>query len=339
MDLITSFHQFFPVSYLDLETFEKVMSDFLGEFKKRKMAKRHTELSEKMAGKRYSQIILAEEKEKNMLRETILDFIYTSTGVSLGIVNPDADDGMILLQAHFPYLYLSDEEIPFIKEKTTFQQIFNIDDKEQFFKFCFDQAIFPDLTQDNIENAFGMMTSPDVIDKFVTCIQLYQKKNIICLSNSWKIQSRSKMLVSFLRQNVFNETWPVQIVFAIDNDWYEVKYVNLSSKAVKTYSELDHPSINRLKLLVDLEKEMEDHDKISIIYEPTDNGKDLPLIEVTIGDKKIQLYVGSTYNLYYKDKEGPNNKLVGKIDVISMNKQEKKGKCNIMWIEGYPDSF
>jgi hypothetical protein len=61
---------------------------------------------------------------------------------------------------------------------------------------------------------------------------------------------------------------------------------------------------------------------------------------VVVNGKTIRLLVGSTYNLYLYSKDdilNDTNDILGKIDVIDINKDEHIGKGNIRWIEGYQE--
>ena len=115
----------------------------------------------------------------------------------------------------------------------------------------------------------------------------------------------------------------------------------MSAMKINTYNEIKTEFSNmRLKRLIAQENERELLDKLVVKYEPTDIGRKLPVIKVVIKGKTIRLLVGSTYNLYLYSKDdilNDTNVILGKIDVIDINKDDHIGKGNIRWIEGYQE--
>jgi hypothetical protein len=122
---------------------------------------------------------------------------------------------------------------------------------------------------------------------------------------------------------------------------YGIQFYDLENNTLHDYNAIKTQNSDvRLKRLLKIENEKVDLDKLVIRYEPTDIGRKLPVINVTVNEKSVKLLVGSTYNLYlYSSGDIVNEKniIIGKLDIININGDDKVGKGNIYWIENYQD--
>jgi len=237
----------------------------------------------------------------------------------------------ILPIAKYYYLYLEHGWIPVLPkdEKDDLFGILGIEDISDFSKQCFDTGIFGNFASQVEIKKYLTEYTFDYLDKIVNCWEKINNENLIVLYEKDWPEQNSNVLKSILDNRVFNLANNTRIIYLSDNTWKQVKYLNINTKDEKTYLELGEPHKIRLKTLID--DIYSSRISNSIHYEPSDIGRELPKIKVNVGEKEHEFLVGSTYNLYLADEP---NKIVGKIDVISIG--DNNGKANIHWIEGYP---
>lgn len=359
MLLSNIFQQKFPILYFDEGVFTDFLSTILNEMKK----KRNGNSSKEKEEKKYYDSILKQlvsienvdfnninifENDFDILdRELNSEIIkslpeeFANVDVSISIDNYVDGNINILTIADTPGLYLSKSVLPFIYNQIPFFPIdeFNIK-QDDFFKFCFNSGNFKD--ENTIEEIIIRYTNitngeidEDGLDIFLFCLEQLLNINLIIVSN--KFIGCDNCLKYF-----FTSSNPKRNIIEGRNCYFMYRYINHTNKAIfykidflniQKNSILDNYSDFSIKRLIRKYKENYELNIIpKVTVEPTDNEQELPIIEIEIDEKKIQLLLGSTYNLYTTD-----YKLVGKMDLIDINKNS--GICNIQWIDKYPQKL
>jgi len=283
--------------------------------------------------------ILLEIDEANELTGVLNTFILENIEKIVSLTEDEKTSLVVLKNNEYHYLYLVQNNVPICYEVIDLKTL--IIDQQDFIQFCFSQTIFDrNDTLLSIENKY-INHFFEYLDNFVYCIEQYIDINIVCISPNKFGQHNSNVLKSMISEKQFLLNRPTNIYYYHNDNLYIIKYYNLIENRIFDYNEIKTPHSDfRLKRLLKIEYEKVDLDKLVIRYEPTDIGRKLPVINVTINHKTVKLLVGSTYNLYlYSSGDTINEKniIVGKIDIISINGDEKVGKGNIYWIEGYQD--
>ena len=179
--------------------------------------------------------------------------------------------------------------------------------------------------------------APDIdIEKVIECTEKRDNVNIVAFSNYREDDAADAdtddfiELVSSSRYNRrFDRELPVKLLYYhTTQQWYSIEYFDTQSKTITTYDAMKYPNIQQIE-----KGSRPDNTYHTITYEPYDIGRTLPIIEVMIGQKKVQLFVGSTYNLYLVSSP---EKLVGSIDVSKFDESSGNGTANIRWVKGYP---
>jgi hypothetical protein len=195
-------------------------------------------------------------------------------------------------------------------------------------------------TVQSIEHKFDTLFM-EYLDIFIYCIEEFLDINLVCISPDKFGQKNSCIKKSFVSDRKFLIQRESRFFYFDNDEWYSIDYLEMSAMKLNTYNEIKTEfSDMRLKRLIAQENERELLDKLVVKYEPTDIGRKLPVIKVVMNGKTIRLLVGSTYNLYLYSKDdilNDTNAILGKIDVIDINKDEHIGKGNIRWIEGYQE--
>ena len=240
-----------------------------------------------------SKIILT---DKNLLHQAIIRQLF-----------PDIDDEFILLKyADAPFLFVENHYLPIVRLIKPIQT----------------------MCQD----------APDIdIEKVIECTEKRDNVNIVAFSNYREDEDDVDMntdtfteLISSSRYNRrFDRELPVKLsYYHTTQEWFEIEYFDTQSKTITTYEAMKYPNIQQIE-----KGSRPDNTYHTITYEPYDIGRTLPIIEVIIGQKPIQLFVGSTYNLYLVSSP---EKLVGSIDVSKFDESSGNGTANIRWVKGYP---
>ena len=342
MDLPSEFNRIFPFDYLSNEEKKEFTTEFINRcrnmFSKDKMKlKYYKSMMDYVNQEQYENIKIADEHEKTILKELIIEKLQNEKDQ----INIDdtIEDGKlnILTMNVYPFLFLIEHKVPFIKDSVAFHELFDLPKPNEFIDFCFDSVVFgPNITRDKIDEFYYNVENH--LEKFVFCLEEYLNVNIVCVSNHWNLQEQSKILVS---ASVTNRRYLPEretlIIFNNEQRWYNVNYMDLTTKEENSYEELGNPHTNRLKRLISMEIEKVNRNELVVLYEPTDIGRELPKIEISVREKTYQFLVGSTYNLYLPGNPGKSSILVGKIDIINISSEKRNGKANIKWIEGYPD--
>jgi len=283
--------------------------------------------------------ILLDTDEGNELARVLNSFILENIEKIVALSEEQKSSFVVLKNNEYHYLYLVQYCVPICYELIDLKAL--ILDQPDFIQFCFSQTIFDrNDTLLSIENKY-INHFFEFLDNFVYCIEQYININIVCISPNKFGQHNSNVLKSMISEKQFLLNRPTHIYYYNNDNLYIITYYSLIDNRIVDYNEIKTPHSDfRLKRLLKIEYEKVDLDKLVIRYEPTDIGRKLPVINVTIHSKTVKLLVGSTYNLYlYSSGDTINEKniIIGKIDIISINGDDKVGKGNIYWIEGYQD--
>lgn len=343
MDLPTQFNRFIPFDYLNINEKEDIASEFLDDCmshnkKDKAKIKYYTSFRANIEKKQFEKILITNEDEQNILNDLIIKF-FSESNIEINLQGIENNKYNLLSFDKYPFLYLLDRNIPFVSAPMTFHELFDLKNPQDFIDFCYDSVVFGEkTTKGTIDEYFYNVNN--YLEKFIYCLEEYLNINIVCLSNLWQYQEQSKILVSVsVPERRYLPERPTIIIFRDVDNWYNVEYLDLDTKKSITYDKLGNPHSLRLGRLIDIETEKVDKNKLVVYYEPTDIGRELPKIELVIGDKTHQFLVGSTYNLYLPGNPGQSSILVGKIDIIDVNSDAGIGRANIKWVEGYPDNL
>ena len=216
-----------------------------------------------------------------------------------------------------------------------------VKNKKKFIQHCHSLVVFDrNDTAQSIEHKFDTLFM-EYFDIFIYCIEDFLDINLVCISPDKFGQKNSCIKKSFVSDRKFLIQRETKFYYFDNDEWHTIDYLEMSTMKINTYNEIKTEFSNmRLKRLIAQENEKELLDKLVVKYEPTDIGRKLPVIKVVIKGKTIRLLVGSTYNLYLYSKDdilNDTNVILGKIDVIDINKDDHIGKGNIRWIEGYQE--
>jgi hypothetical protein len=179
--------------------------------------------------------------------------------------------------------------------------------------------------------------SPDIdIEKVIECTEKRDNVNIVAFSNYREDEDADMDTDDFIElvsssryHRRFDRELPVKLLYYhTTQQWFMIEYFDTQSKTITTYDAMKYPNIQQIE-----KGSRPDSTYHTITYEPYDVGRTLPIIEVSIGEKPIQLFVGSTYNLYLVSSP---EKLVGSLDVSNYDESSGNGTANIRWVKGYP---
>jgi|694.fasta_scaffold88422_4 hypothetical protein len=246
----------------------------------------------------------------------------------------------ILTISETPGLYLKKSVLPFIYKQIPFLPLdyFNIQTKD-FIQYCFDSDIFKEGIIDEIAERFTNILEGEIdedgFDLFLFCAEQLLKINIIVVSNKFIgcDDCKKYFFTSSISERHIYENRPCYFIYRHIDDtnhilYYKIDFLDINTKTIlEDYHDF---SIKRLIRKYNENYELNQIPRVSI--EPTDNDRELPIIQIEIEKKIIKLLLGSTYNLYTLD-----HKLVGKMDIIDMKSQN--GICNIHWIDKYPQKL
>lgn len=235
--------------------------------------------------------------DTNLLHQTIMNQLFTEL---------TEEDIILLKYADAPFLFVKNHHLPIvrlIKSITT-------------------------MCQD----------TPGIdIEKIIECTEKRDNVNIVAFSNYREdddeggddINDVVELISSSRYNRTFHREFPVKLLYYHKTQqWFSIEYFDTQSKTITTYDEMKYPKIQQIE-----EGSRPDSTYNTITYEPYDMGRTLPIIEVTIGDKIIQLFVGSTYNLYLVHSP---EQLVGSLNVSNYDESSGNGTANIRWVKGYP---
>jgi hypothetical protein len=239
--------------------------------------------------------------DRNLLHQAIMNQLF-----------PDMEDEFISLKfADVPFLFVENHYLPIVRLIRPIHTL------------CHDTP--------------GAWADID-IEKIIECTEKRDNVNIVAFSNYHEEDdeedditlSLSPELISSVRYNrTFNRELPVELLYYHKTQqWFPIEYYNTQSKTITTYKTMRYPNIQQIE-----EGSRPDNTYNTITYEPYDIGRTLPIIEVVIGEKTIQLFVGSTYNLYLV--RSPEQ-LVGSLNVSNYDESTGHGTANIRWVKSYP---
>lgn len=233
--------------------------------------------------------------DKNLLHQTIMRLLF-----------PDMEDEFILLKyADAPFLFVENHYLPMVRFIQPIQTM------------CQDE---PDID----------------IEKIIQCTEKRDNVNIVAFSNYREDEDEdepdditTELIISPRYNRTFIRELPVKLLYYHKTQqWFSIEYFNTQSKTITTYETMKYPNIQQIE-----EGSRPDSTYNTITYEPYDIGRTLPIIEVVISERIIQLFVGSTYNLYLVSSP---EKLVGSLDVSNYDESSGTGTANIQWVKGYP---
>lgn len=345
INIISQINSVFPIDYIDLDELIHLI-DILSK-KTINLLKQNKALTDKdkLTIERWNKLA-----EDDKLEEIVLD--SNEAKMALAEILPDVISGILkkkitlndegqyqlLKQSTFYYLYLFQDYFPLIDKTKPVNIKDFIPNQTEFIKYCFGLAIFDrNDTERTIENKYETQFM-NYFNQFIVAMEEMLDRNIIAISPQLFLQKKSTIFKSSLPERRFLPDRPTYILYYDNDEWYSVIYIKKGKKE-KTYDDLKTQFSNmRLKKLISIEHQQENLDTLIVQYEPTDIGKQLPKIKITIQNKEIKLLVGCTNNLYlYGDNSivQDTHVIVGKLDIISTDKQI--GKANIRWVGGFQD--
>jgi hypothetical protein len=233
--------------------------------------------------------------DRNLLHQAIMRQLF-----------PDTEDEFIMLKfADVPFLFVENHYLPMVRLIQPIQT----------------------MCQD----------APDIdIEKVIECTEKRDNVNIVAISNYREDDATDEDTDDFIElvsssrySREFHREFPVKLLYYhTTQQWFLIEYYDTQSKTITTYEAMKYPNIPQIE-----KGSRPDNTYNTITYEPYDVGRTLPIIEVIIGEKPIQLFVGSTYNLYLVSSP---EKLVGSLDVSNYDASSGNGTANIRWVKGYP---
>ena len=359
MLLSNIFQQKFPVLYFDEGFFNDFLPSILNEMKKTKNDKVTKEREEK---KYYNTIVrnIAQgeqvffdeinifENDIDIFEKGIEEEIkkYLPVDLQAMNINISIEDFLegnlaILTISETPGLYLKKSVLPIIYNKIP---ILDFDEfkitQNEYIAYCFDSGLFKEeSTKEEIANRLTNINKGEIdedgLDIFLFCAEQLLNINIIVISNKFIGCDNCKkyFFTSRIPQRHIIEGRASYFIYRyIDNTnnivYYKIDFLDINTKSIlDDYSDF---SIKRLIRKYNENYELNQIPQVSV--EPTDNDRELPVIQIEIEQKPIKLLLGSTYNLYTLE-----HKLVGKMDVIDI--KSGNGICNIHWIDKYPQKL
>lgn len=347
-NLVNHINNIIPIDYFTKDSLQNIVDTLVSilipliqtkPVKQRKdLQKQITKWSEFVQNDELEDILLDNEFT-SQLEQVINTYILENIEQKTVITEEQKDIFMLLKNSEYYYLYLIQYCIPIVYQLTDLKLI--IENEEDFIQFCFGLHIFD--RNDTVLTIQHKFTNNffEYLDNFIFCIEQYKNTNIVCISENKFGQKNSNVLKSMISEKNYVINRPTLFLYYNRDNLYNVTYYNIQNNTLHDYNDIKTQYNDiRLKRLLKLEYEKVDLNKLVIRYEPTDIGRKLPVINVTINGESIKLLVGSTYNLYlysHDDKLTEKNILIGKIDIIHIHGEDKVGKGNIYWIEGYQD--
>jgi hypothetical protein len=350
-NIINLINNIFPIDYLAHEDLieiitilESIITESISKSgkskKEQEILKRKVSSWDKLTKEeKYDEIIL-DDSENTELQNAILIFISRRLKKKTISIIDETTDYRLLSHKPYQYLYLIQAYLPIVSEKIDITSLVS-KNKKKFIQHCHSLVVFDrNDTAQSIEHKFDKLFM-EYFDIFIYCIEDFLDINLVCISPDKFGQKNSCIKKSFVSARKFLIQRETRFFYFDNDEWYTIDYLEMSTMKINTYNEIKNEySDMRLKRLIAQENERELLDKLVVKYEPTDIGRKLPVIKVVIKGKTIRLLVGSTYNLYLYSKDdilNDTNVILGKIDVIDINKDEHIGKGNIRWIEGYQE--
>lgn len=347
-NLVNQINTIFPIDYLTRDDIQQIVGDLIGKMIpiiQTRPTKERKELQKKITS--WAQLVDSDDLDKiildtdaiNELSDVLDEFVFEILKKIVKLSDDEERSFQLLTNKNFPYLYLVQGCLPVSYENIDIKSL--IRDRDEFIEFCFSQNVFDrNDTVRSIDDKF-VNHFDEYLDNFIYCLEEYNDTNIVCLSYSKFGQSSSFVFKSSISEKRFLINRPTLFYLYEKGQWYTISFLDLERDTLRTYNEIrTRMTDSRLKRLLTIEYEKVNLDKLVIRYEPTDIGRRLPVINITIHGKSVKLLVGSTYNLYlyssgYEINE--TNVIIGKIDIVNINNDDKVGKANIYWIEGYKD--
>ena len=346
--LVNQINTIFPIDYLTMDDIQQIISALVGKIMpiiQTRPIKERKELQKRIAG--WSKLVESDDLDKivldtdaiNELPDVLHEFVFEILEKIVKLSDDEKESFQLLNNKNYPYLYLVQGCLPVSYENIDIKSI--IQDKGEFIEFCFSQNVFDrNDTVRSIDDKF-VNHFDEYLDNFIYCLEEYNDTNIVCLSSGKFGQNSSFVFKSSISEKRFLINRSTLFYLYEKGQWYTITFLDLEKNTLRTYNEIKtRMTDSRLKRLLTIEYEKVNLDKLVVRYEPTDIGRRLPVININIHDKSVKLLVGSTYNLYlyssgYEINE--TNIIIGKIDIVNINNDDKVGKANIYWIEGYQD--
>ena len=347
-NLVNQINTIFPIDYLTRDDIQQIVMALAGKMMpiiQSRPIKERKELQKRIAG--WAQLVDSDDLDKivldtdasNELPDVLNEFVFDILEKVVKLSDDEKESFQLLNNKNYPYLYLVQGCLPVSYENIDIKSI--IQDKGEFIEFCFSQNVFDrNDTVVSINDKF-VNHFDEYLDNFIFCLEEYNDTNIVCLSSGKFGQSSSFVFKSSISEKRFLINRPTLLYLYEKGQWYTITFLDLEKNTLRSYNEIKtRMTDSRLKRLLTIEYEKVNLDKLVVRYEPTDIGRKLPVININIHDKSVKLLVGSTYNLYlyssgYEINE--TNVIIGKIDIVNINNDDKVGKANIYWIEGYQD--
>jgi hypothetical protein len=346
--IVNQINTIFPIDYLTGEDIQQIVGTLVGKMmpiiqtrpvkERKELQKRITDWSKLVESDDLDKIVL-DTDAINELPDVLHEFVFDILEKIVKLSDDQKDSFQLLTNKNYPYLYLVQGCLPISYENIDIKSL--IQDRGEFIEFCFSQNVFDrNDTVRSIDDKF-VNHFDEYLDNFIYCLEEYNDTNIVCLSSGKFGQSNSFVFKSSISEKRFLINRSTLLYLYEKGQWYTITFLDLENNTLRTYNEIrTRMTDSRLKRLLTIEYEKVNLDKLVVRYEPTDIGRKLPVINININDKSVKLLVGSTYNLYlyssgYEINE--TNVIIGKIDIVNINNDDKVGKANIYWIEGYQD--
>ena len=359
MLLSNIFQQKFPTLYFDEGFFNVFLPLILNQINQKKNGKVTKERDEK---KYYNTILrnISEDQSINFyeinifendidefekgiteeIKKYLPDYLQ-SMNMDISMENFSEGNITILTISETPGLYLKKSVLPLIYTQIPFLPFdeFKINQTD-YFRYCFDLGVFNEESSiDEIAARFTHINNGNIdedgIDLFLFCAEQLLNINIIVISNKFIGCDNCKkyFFTSMIPQRHIIEGRPCYFIYRYIDDTNVIVYYKIDFLDINTRTILDDYSDFSIKRLIRKYNENYELNQIpQVSIEPTDNDRELPIIQIEIEQKTIKLLMGSTYNLYTLD-----HKLVGKMDLIDI--KSENGICNIHWIDKYPQKL
>ena len=346
--LVNQINTIFPIDYLTGDDIQQIISTLVGKMmpiiqtrpvkERKELQKRITDWSKLVESDDLDKIVL-DTDAINELPDVLHEFVFDILEKIVKLSDDQKASFQLLNNKDYPYLYLVQRCLPVSYENIDIKSL--IQDRGEFIDFCFSQNVFDrNDTVRSIEDKF-VNHFDEYLDNFIYCLEEYNDTNIVCISSGKFGQTHSFVFKSSISEKRFLINRSTLLYLYEKGQWYTITFLDLEKNTLHTYNEIKtRMTDSRLKRLLTIEYEKVNLDKLVVRYEPTDIGRRLPVININIHGKSVKLLVGSTYNLYlyssgYEINE--TNVIIGKIDIVNINNDDKVGKANIYWIEGYQD--
>ena len=342
---------YIPTASLDDKTLDGFFREFIKHYseKHKKTAENFMKQYEKDADFIY-QISLNENAMLSLLRTFATYFSKGRNSTS-----------EIISYHNYPYMYFDYGVISFggNDEKQgdlkSFQEFFMLDDSrnmERFMRVAVKKGVFDkylynygSLSENGKADLRSVIT--DALEKnnvdvrnFTRVYEMAMDVNVVYCGND----AMEHMAVwNYNDSSTFQVERPTRFVYikSLGKDGYrmsEVYFINTTSKQPVSYGvnlskdEMTLYNMRIYKSLCDADSKATHGNFMTIQNEPSDYGKTLPRITVSVDDKSHTFLVGRTGNLYL---ERQPSILVGRMDIVEKADSDGKGIANVHLVDGY----